>query len=89
MFADNGRELAKNLPMMKGKSSENVRAIDLSEEQSGRLEERVAALESVVTFLVSRISEDQKRPIKPELERLKKFPHAAATYDYWPNNPME
>jgi hypothetical protein len=70
---------------MERKSSESGRTIA----ESGRMEERVAALESVVTFLVSRIDEDQKRPIKPNLERLKKSPDAAATYDYWPNNPME
>ena len=41
-------------------------------EESGRMEERVAALESVVNFLVSQIGENQKRPIKLELKRLKR-----------------
>jgi hypothetical protein len=59
------------------------------ERESGRTEERIAALESVVNFLVSRISEDQKRPIKSELKRLKGSPEVAATYDDWPVNPME
>ena len=61
---------------------------DQKMEESGRMEERVAALENVVNFLVSRISEDQKRPIKSEL-KLKRPPEVAATYDDWPANPME
>jgi hypothetical protein len=32
-------------------------------EESGRMEERVAALESVVNFLVSQMGENQKCPI--------------------------
>jgi hypothetical protein len=68
---------------------ESGRAIGVLERESGRTEERIAALESVVNFLVSRISEDQKRPIKSELKRLKGSPEVAATYDDWPVNPME
>jgi hypothetical protein len=68
---------------------ESGRAIGGLERESGRTEERIAALESVVNFLVSRISEDQKRPIKSELKRLKRSPEVAATYDDWPVNPME
>jgi hypothetical protein len=56
-------------------------------EESGRMEERVAALESVVNFLVSQIGENQKRPIKSELKRLKRSPEVAATYDDWPATP--
>jgi hypothetical protein len=56
-------------------------------EESGRMEERVAALESVVNFLVSKIGEDQKRPIKSELKRLKRSPEVAAIYDDWPVTP--
>jgi mannitol-1-phosphate/altronate dehydrogenase len=74
---------------MEGRSSEIVRMIAASERESTRLEERVAALESVVDFLVTRISEDRGRPIKSDLERSKQCPDAAATYDDWPDNPME
>ena len=56
-------------------------------EEIGRMEERVAALESVVNFLVSQIGENQKRPIKSELKRLKRSPEVAATYDDWPATP--
>ena len=56
-------------------------------EESGRMEERVAALESVVNFLVSQIGENQKCPIKSELKRLKRSPDVAATYDDWPTTP--
>jgi hypothetical protein len=60
---------------------------DQKMEESGRMEERVAALESVVNFLVSQIGENQKRPIKSELKRLKRSPEVAATYDDWPATP--
>jgi hypothetical protein len=68
---------------------ESGRAIGVLESESGRMEERVAALESVVNFLVSRIGEDQKLPIKSELKRLKRPPEVATTYDDWPVNPMD
>jgi len=68
---------------------ESERAIGVLEKESGRMEERVAALESVVNFLVSRIGEDQKQPIKSELKRLKRSPEIATSYDDWPANPME
>jgi hypothetical protein len=51
------------------KLSESGRTFGVSERETGRLEERVAALESIVTFLMSRISEDRRPPIKSELER--------------------
>jgi hypothetical protein len=43
--------------------------------------------QSVVNFLVSQIGENQKRPIKSELKRLKRSPEVAATYDDWPATP--
>ena len=62
--------------------------IAVSERKSERLEHRVAALESVVNFLVAELREDQRRRIKSELERLRKFsPDATATYDSWPDDP--
>ena len=74
---------------MEGQLSESGRTIGISERESKRLEDRVAALESVVIFLVSRISDDQKRPIKSELGRLKQPKDASPAYDDWPDNPME
>jgi hypothetical protein len=56
-------------------------------EESGRMEERVAALESVVNSLLSQIGENQKRPIKSELKQFKRSPEVAATYDDWPATP--
>jgi hypothetical protein len=56
-------------------------------EEIGRMEERVAALESVVNFLVSQIGENQKRPVKSELKQLKRSSEVAATYDDWPVTP--
>jgi hypothetical protein len=66
-----------------------MRAIGILEKESGRTEKRIAALENVVNFLVSRLNEDQKRPIKSELKQLKRPPEVTATYDDWPANPME
>jgi len=74
---------------MEGQLSESGRTIGISKRESKRLEDRVAALESVVIFLVSRISDDQKRPIKSELGRLKQPKDASSAYDDWPDNPME
>ena len=79
----------KSTPAGRIGKMESERAIGVLAEESGRMEERVAALESVVNFLVSRIGEDQKRPIKSELKRVKRLPDVAATYDDWPVNPME
>jgi len=74
---------------MEGQLAESGRTIGISGRESKRLEDRVAALESVVIFLVSRISEDQKRPIKSELGRLKQAKDASPAYEDWPDNPME
>ena len=68
--------------------SDDRRTIAVSESKSEQLEHRVAALESVVNFLVAELREDQQRRIKSELERLRKFsPDATATYDSWPDDP--
>jgi hypothetical protein len=64
--------------------SEIRRTILASERK--RLEDRLAALERTVNFLVTQMSED-RGPIKPE-QRLSNQSRDAL-YDSWPNDPME
>ena len=56
--------------------------------KSGRLEDRLAALESSVNFLVTQMSEGLG-PIKSELQVFKQSRDAPRPYDSWPNDPME
>lgn len=51
-----------------------------------RLEDRLAALERTVNFLVTQMSED-RGPIKPGQQLSKQS--RDALYDSWPNDPME
>jgi hypothetical protein len=67
--------------------SEIERTILASERKSGRLEDRVAALESTVNSLVTQISEG-RGPIKSQRELFKQS-RAPGPYDDWPNDPME
>jgi len=68
--------------------SEIERTILVSERQSGRLEDRLAALESTVNFLVTQMSEG-RGPIKSEVQLSKQSRDAAGPYDSWPHDPME
>jgi hypothetical protein len=68
--------------------SEIERTILASERKSGRLEDRLTALESTVNFLVTQISEG-RGPIKSELQLYKKSHDAPGPYDSWPHDPME
>ena len=75
---------------MEGKlnPSDVGRTIAVSERERARLEHRVAALESVVNFLMAEMREDQQRRIKSELERLRQYsPGVKASYDTWPDDP--
>jgi hypothetical protein len=51
-----------------------------------RLEDRLAALERTVNFLVTQMNED-RGPIKPRQQLSKQS--RDALYDSWPNDPME
>jgi len=68
--------------------SEIGRTILASERKSGRLEDRLAALERTVNFLVTQISEGGGA-IKPELQLSKQSRDAPGPYDSWPHDPME
>jgi hypothetical protein len=72
--------------------SEIRRTILASERKSERLENRLAALESTVNFLVTQMSKGPG-PIKSKLELFKQSGDAPATYDRtydsWPDDPME
>jgi hypothetical protein len=58
-----------------------------SERKSGRLEDRLAALESTVNFLVTQMSEG-RTPIKQEPQLFKQS-DSPGPYDSWPHDPME
>ena len=68
--------------------SEIGRTILASERKSGRLEDRLAALERTVNFLVTQMSEG-RGPIKPELQLSKQSRDAPGPYDSWSDDPME
>ena len=82
----------QNKPMQRREDqkmdSEIGRTILASERKSGRLEDRLAALESAVNFIVTQMSEG-RGPIKSELELFKQSRDAPATYDSWPDDPMK
>jgi hypothetical protein len=59
-----------------------------SEGKSARLEDRLAALESTVNFLVTQMSK-ARGPIKSELQLSKQSRDAPGPYDSWPHDPME
>jgi hypothetical protein len=68
--------------------SEIEKTILASERKSGRLEDRLAALESTVNFLVTQMSEG-RGSIKSEPQLFKQSRDAAGPYDSWPHDPME
>jgi hypothetical protein len=67
--------------------SEIERTILASERKSGRLEDRLAALERTVNSLVTQMSEG-RGPIKSELQLFKQS-DPPGPYDSWPHDPME
>jgi len=68
--------------------SEIERTILAPERKSGRLEDRLAALERTVNSLVTQMSEG-RGPIKSELQLFKQSRDAPGPYDSWPNDPMQ
>jgi hypothetical protein len=68
--------------------SEIGRTILASESKSGRLEDRLAALETTVNSLVTQMSEG-RGPSKSELQLCKQSRDARGPYDSWPHDPME
>ena len=68
--------------------SEIGRTILASERKSGRLEDRLAALEGTVNSLVTQMSEG-RGPIKSERELFKQCRDAPGPYDSWPDDPMK
>ena len=68
--------------------SEIERTILASERKSGRLEDRLAALERTVNSLVTQMSE-LRGPVKSELQLFKQSHDAPGPYDSWPDDPMQ
>ena len=68
--------------------SEIGRTIPASERKNGRLEDRLAALERTVNFLVTQMGEG-RGPVKPELPLSKQSADAPGPYDSWPHDPMQ
>jgi hypothetical protein len=68
--------------------SEIERTILASERKSGRLEDRLAALERTVNSLLTQMSEG-RGPIKSEPQLFEQSRDAPTPYDSWPDDPMQ